>query len=111
MVSPSLRAPAVLNWRKRRIMGKQLYAVNLSSMQRHGKALKSYSLYFVGFRKRGSTLRERAPPPSDALTCRGYEGSDRGRHLILYAGRRVTSRLTGKHKRIKEDTLMWIISH
>lgn len=55
VVSPSLWAPAVLNWRKRRIMGKrtnnstepQAFYVSqfIGSKQRHGKTLKCLSLY------------------------------------------------------------------
>lgn len=62
-------------------MYQQLYAVNLSSMQRHGKALQSYSLY-VAFDSTSLAFSWRLtktlgpPPQSDALTCRGYEGAD-----------------------------------
>lgn len=56
------------------------------------------------FRKLGSKLGRcletpSTPPLSDVLTCRGYKRSDRGRHLILYTGGGVPSRLTGKDKR------------
>lgn len=82
-------------------MYQQLYAVNLCSMQRHGNG--SYSLYVVA-EQRSLALSWRLAinsplPLSDVLTCRGYEGSDRGRDLILYTGRRVPPRLTGKDKR------------
>lgn len=100
VLSLGLRTPAVLNWRKRRIMGK--CTKDLCSTQRMGKGLESYSLVV---QEVGSKLATNSPLPlTEVLTCRGYEGPDRGRNLILYTGRRVPSRLTGKDKRGQRKT-------